>query len=242
MILTVPHFIQFLRTEYHSWRPILILSMTAIISLTLEFTGSMLSTVDYASAPAVAGARAPATGLGVQLLTLITFVLCATLFVATLRNRRHEFDPRYVVSYTNTRAKWLKAAIISASASITLRTAYRLIQIVEGYRRPVTQVERLFLVIDAVAMLVATMSLAFIPVRASGQIRIESSTRRLASEPLGSICQSRGRLLIVQSGQIKSRMTDKPSTSATPSRRVDPYQYHPSRDTVDNDDLLRDVI
>ncbi|KAK5629067.1 hypothetical protein RRF57_004782 [Xylaria bambusicola] len=238
MVLIVPRTTQVFMAEHRSWRPVLVLSMLAIMSLALEFAGCMLSTVEHAPAAVVTGARVLVTGLTVQLLALVTFVLCAILFVITLQNRRHELDPRLIVTYTTTRCKLLLAAITSATASITLRTVYRLVQIAEGFQSPIAQAERPLLIFDATAMLVATISLLFcIPVRSLGQIQVEPSTRKLASEPLGPTRQAHSQLLIAHSGQIKSLLADKLAINARSPRRVILYRYPPSRGMVNNDDL-----
>lgn len=122
MFWIVPRIVAVYGDQYRCWRPVwylLLFSVLTIVSLVLEFAGSIVSTVQDAptavcksldvysshqlliSIKVETGVRVLIAGLAVQLLALAIFVLHGILFAITLRTRQHELNPKFAFVYTS---------------------------------------------------------------------------------------------------------------------------------------------
>ncbi|KAI0601495.1 RTA1 like protein-domain-containing protein [Biscogniauxia sp. FL1348] len=191
MFLIMPRIVAVYGEEFRSWRPVWYLFLfyaLTIISLVLELTGAIVSTVQDDDDLVNTGIRILVVGLAVQIVALGIFVAHAVMFAIALRTRRHVLDPKYSYVYKNVFFKTFMVVFSVATILLILRTAYRIVEVAEGFESSIAQDETLFLVLDGTMVLIATvLLLAFFPARAFGQSWSQTSTRRLSQvqpEPL----------------------------------------------------------
>ncbi|KAI0186783.1 RTA1 like protein-domain-containing protein [Xylaria flabelliformis] len=241
MFLIVPRIVAVYGEGYHAWRPIWYLVFFFILTmatLILELAGSVLSTVWDAPATVDTGVRILIVGLAVQLVSLVIFVMHTLLFSIALRTRQHGLDPRFSHIYTS---KLFRASIIAftvATALVILRTAYRILQVAEGFQSPIAQAEVLFLVLDGGAMHVATtLLLVFYPARALGLSWSETSFRKLSRQTRRITRPEPARLLISRPSPMPDRMNMKSPMRTYSPGRVDYTAPISQRGMVDSDNL-----
>ncbi|KAI1750805.1 hypothetical protein F4782DRAFT_532090 [Xylaria castorea] len=241
MFLVVPRIVAVYGEEYHAWRPVwypVLFFILTMVSLILEITGSVLSTVLDVSTTVDTGVRILVVGLAIQLVALVIFVIHATLFAIALRTRQHGLDPRFSHIYTSTLFRVSIVAFTVATVLVILRTAYRILQVAEGFQSSIAQAEALFLVLDGGAMQIAiTLLLAFFPARALGQSWPETSLRRLSRQTRRMTRPEPARLQISRPSLVPDRMNMKsPMRTYSPGR----VNYTPpisQRGMVDSDNL-----
>ncbi|KAI0446225.1 hypothetical protein F4803DRAFT_59409 [Xylaria telfairii] len=239
MFLVVPRIVAVYGKEYHSWRPVWYLtlfSVLTVVALILEFAGSVLLTIQDAPTLVNIGARILVVGLAVQLVALIIFVIHATLFAIALRTRQHSLDPKFSYVYTSNLFKITILMFSVAAALVILRTAYRILEVAEGFRSSIAQAEVLFMVLDGAAMLIAIiLLLAFFPARALGQSWSETSIRQLSRQTRRMTRPEPARLLISRPNLVHDQMSMKSQTNSYSPRRTN--YTAPQRDMVDSDNL-----
>ncbi|KAI3342437.1 RTA1 like protein-domain-containing protein [Ustulina deusta] len=241
MFWIVPRIVAVYGDQYRCWRPVwylLLFSVLTIVSLVLEFAGSIVSTVQDAPTAVETGVRVLIAGLAVQLLALAIFVLHGILFAITLRTRQHELNPKFAFVYTSALFRLFLAAFTSTTALVILRTVYWTIQVAGGFQSSIAQDETLFLILDGgVTLIATTLLLICFPARALGQSWPETSIRRLSQEPLQPIHQAPSQLPVARPSPTYSRMNMKTSMSTYSPRRVNHYTPPPQRGMVDRDEL-----
>ncbi|KAI0813323.1 RTA1 like protein-domain-containing protein [Xylaria sp. FL0064] len=242
MFWTVPRIVAVYGEEYRSWRPfwyLLFFSVSTMVSLALEFAGSIIATVQDAPRAVETGLQVLVAGLAVQLFALVIFVLHGILFAITLRTRQHELDPKFAFVYTSTSFKLFIAAFTFTTFLISLRTGYRTVQVAEGFQSSVAQSEMLFLVLDGAVMLMAsTLLLIYFPARVLGQSWLDTPAGSLPQEPLRSIIhQVPAQPPIASPDPTYTRMSMKSSMSACSPRKAKHSVPPLQREMVDRDDL-----
>ncbi|KAI0453451.1 RTA1 like protein-domain-containing protein [Xylaria acuta] len=223
MFLIAPRIVAVYGEEYHAWRPVwylVLFSVLTMVSLILELAGSVVSIVQDVPTTVDIGVRILVAGLAVQLVALIIFVIHATLFAIALRTRQHGLDPRFSHIYTGNLFRVSIVAFTVATALVILRTAYRILQVAEGFQSTIAQAETLFLVLDAGAVhIAATLLLAFFPARVLGQSWPETSFRRLSRQTRRMTRPEPARLLISRPSPVPDQMNMKtPMRTYSPAR------------------------
>ncbi|KAI0974165.1 hypothetical protein F4678DRAFT_400953 [Xylaria arbuscula] len=235
----VPRIVRVYGEGYRSWRSIWYLLLLAVLttaSLGLELAGSIISVTQDVPAATETGVRVLVAGLAVQLAALAIFFLHGVFFAITLR--QHDLDPKFSSIYTSTSFKLFLAAFTSSATLVTLRTAYRTVQIAEGFRGPIARDEALFLILDGAVMVIAIIILlACLPVRVFGQSWPEVSVRRLSQEPLQPIRQVSVQRPVNSPVPTYSRMSAKSSMGVYSPRSANHWNPPQQREMVDSDDL-----
>jgi hypothetical protein len=134
---------------------------------------------------------------------------------------------------------WQTLAFTIATTLVVIRTAYRIVQIAEGFSSSIAQAEILFLVLDGGIMLIAAiLLLACFPARALGQSWSQTSVRRLSRKPPRPIRPARAQLPIARPSPTYNRMSLKSSISAqSPRKSSHPPTPSRGRAMVDSDSL-----
>ncbi|KAI3318036.1 hypothetical protein HD806DRAFT_354402 [Xylariaceae sp. AK1471] len=242
IFLVVPRIVAVYGEEYRTWRPawyLLLFSALTTVSFILELAGSVVSTVQPKPTMVDTGVRVLVVGLAIQLVALTIFVFHAVLFAIALRTRQHGLDPKFAPIYNSTLFKMFLAAFTVATILVVIRTAYRIVQIAEGFQSSIAQAEILLLVLDGVAMLIAViLLLACFPARALGQSWSQTSARRLSRKPPQPIRPAPAQLPIAHLSPTYNRMSIKSSTSAhSPRKSSYPPPPPRGRGMVDSDAL-----
>ncbi|KAI1428586.1 RTA1 like protein-domain-containing protein [Xylaria sp. FL1777] len=241
MFWVAPRIIAVYGEEYRSWRPVwylALLSVLTIVSLVFEFAGSIASTAQDAPIAVETGVRVIVVGLALQLVAFTIFVLHGILFAIALLTRQHGLDPKFASVYRSTPFKTFLATFTSATALVILRTAYRTIQVAEGFQSSIAQAETPFLILDGAAMLVATMLLLVcFPARALGRSWPETSTQRLSREPLRPIHHEPSQFHVTRPGPTYSRMNVNSPMHTYAPRTTNHWTPPARRAMVDTDDL-----
>ncbi|KAI1502621.1 RTA1 like protein-domain-containing protein [Biscogniauxia marginata] len=184
MFLIMPRLVAIYGEEFRSWRPVWYLFLFYVLTtlaLVLELAGAVVSTVQDDPELIDTGVRILVVGLAVQVVALATFIAHAVMFAIALRTRRHDLDPKYAYVYNNGFFKTFMVVFSIATFLLVLRTAYRIVEVAEGFESSIAQDEVIFLVLDGAMVLVATiLLLAFFPARAFGQSWSQTSARRLS--------------------------------------------------------------
>ncbi|KAI1301982.1 hypothetical protein F5Y03DRAFT_214325 [Xylaria venustula] len=237
----VPRIVRVSGEAYRSWSSVwylLLLSVMTAASLGLELAGSIVSATQNAPATVETGTRVLVAGLAVQLAALAIFVLHGVFFTITLLAKQYDLDPKFSSVYTSTSFKLFLAAFTSSATLIILRTAYRTVQIAEGFQGPIARDETLFLILDGAVMVIAIIILlACFPVRVFGQSWPELSVRRLSQEPLRPIRQVSVQRPVNSPVPAYNRMSAKSSMGVYSPRSTNHWAAPPQRGMVDSDDL-----
>ncbi|KAI1130098.1 hypothetical protein F5Y10DRAFT_263520 [Nemania abortiva] len=237
----VPRIVAIYGEQYRSWRPVwylLIFSVLTVVSLVLEFAGSVISTIRDAPTVIDTGPRLLVAGLAVQLVALIIFAMHAILFSIALRMRQRGLDPEYALIYTSGLFKSFLFALTIATALVVLRTAYRTVQIAEGFQSSIARAETLFLVLDGAAVLAsAILLLAFFPGRVFGRSWSETSIRRMSPEPRRQIYPVHDRFPISCPSQTYDPMSMKSPMSTYSPMKTNYSAPSSQRYMVDSDNL-----
>ncbi|CAJ2503031.1 Uu.00g104250.m01.CDS01 [Anthostomella pinea] len=247
MFLMMPRIVAVYGEEFRSWRPFwhpfLFYALTTV-SLVLDLVGSIVSGIQDNSDLINIGIQVLVAGLAIQLAALGIFVFHAIFFAIALRTRRHGLDPKYASVYNSRLFKMFLVAFSLATILLVVRTAYRVVEIAEGFDSSIAQDEVLFLVLDGVMVLIATLLLlGFFPARAFGQSWLQTSSRRLSQTPPRPLRPSPAQLppSARPSPTYNNRMSLKSSVSGQSPRyspRKSSYaQPPPQRNMVDSDAL-----
>ncbi|KAI0471308.1 RTA1 like protein-domain-containing protein [Xylaria cf. heliscus] len=241
VLLIAPRVVAVYGEEYYGWRPVwylIFLSILTTASLILEFTGSVVLTVQDVPTVVDTGIQILLVGLAVLLVALVIFIVHAVFFVIALRKRQHGLDPKYSHIYTSNLFRASVSASSVATSSILFRTAYQIMHLAEPLQSFPIPAELSFLLLDAAGMLIATiLLLAFIPARVFGQSWPETSFRRLARQARRMARPEPARLLISRPGPVHDQMNMK-STSRTDSPGRTNYAAPiPQREMVDSENL-----
>ncbi|KAI0482188.1 RTA1 like protein-domain-containing protein [Xylariaceae sp. FL0804] len=187
MFLVMPRIIAVYGEEFRVWRPVwypLLFNSLTTICLILEIAGVLISTVQDDSELITIGVRVLVVGLAVQLVALAIFVGHAAQFAIALRTRRHALDTQFAPVFNSSHFKAFLVAFALAITLLSARTAYRIVDIAEGYTSSIAQDETLFLVVDGVLVLLAALLLTvFFPARAFVLYWPQTSARSLSQGP-----------------------------------------------------------
>ncbi|KAI1336565.1 RTA1 like protein-domain-containing protein [Xylariaceae sp. FL0016] len=247
MFLVMPRIVKIYGDEYHSWRPVWYLFLfyaLTTVSLILQLAGILVSTVLDGSDMIDIGVRVTVVGLVIQLVAIAIFVGHAILFAIALRTRRHVLDDKYASVYSSGFYKGFMVAFSTATVLLLVRTAYRTVDIAEGYESSIAQSEALFLVLDGVMVLLSTiLLLAFFPARALGASWTQTSTRSTPLAPPRPERTSHSQVSSPHHSPHPSpayqpkyqRMSIKSTASRTPVKQQ--YPPPPQRNMVDSDAL-----
>ncbi|KAI8624853.1 hypothetical protein F5Y19DRAFT_284533 [Xylariaceae sp. FL1651] len=240
MFLVMPRIVAVYGEEYHSWRSawyLFLFSALVAVSLTLELVGSLLSTVQDKPRVVDTGIRVLVVGLAIQLVAHIIFVLHAVFFAFALRTRQHGLDPKFAPVYNGSLFRIFLTVFTIATTLIVLRTAYRIVEIAEGFQSSIAQAEELFLVLDGAAMLVAAiLLLAYFPARALGQSWSQTSARKLSQIPPRPVRPASAQLPTTDPSPTYNRMSMKSVISNKSSRKAS-HPPAPPRHMVDSEAL-----
>ncbi|KAI5923183.1 RTA1 like protein-domain-containing protein [Camillea tinctor] len=243
IFLVMPRIVAVYGEEFRSWRPawyLFLFYALTIISLVLELVGAIVSTVLDEDDLVTTGTRVLVVGLTVQIVSLAIFVAHAVMFAIALRTRRHVLDPKYSYVYTNGYFKIFMVVFSIATVLLILRTAYRIVNVAEGFESSIAQDETLFLVLDGAMVLIATvLLLTFFPARAFGQSWSQTSARRLSQvqaqppHPASPYIPSSAR-----PSPTDNRMSMKSAmTSSSPQKSQHQSPQTQQRNMVDSDAL-----
>ncbi|RYP78828.1 hypothetical protein DL771_000213 [Monosporascus sp. 5C6A] len=160
-------------SEFRTWRPSWYLpvfyGLTAV-SLVLEIAGGVVSTTNLASNAIDMGVRVLAVGVAIHLIALTIFAAHAILFAIALQTRRHVLDSAYTSVYNSRLFRAFPTGFSAAILFILLRTAFRIVVVVEGFQSSVAQPEVVFLIFDGVFVFLAgAILLALFPSRVFGR-------------------------------------------------------------------------
>ncbi|KAI0015991.1 RTA1 like protein-domain-containing protein [Xylariomycetidae sp. FL0641] len=239
MFLVVPRIVALYGEEFRTWRPtwyLFLFYALTTICLVLELAGILASTVQDDSDLIDIGVRILVVGLAFQLAALAIFVGHAILFAIALRTRRHALDPKFAAVYGSGYYKAFLTAFSTATFLLVLRTAYRIVEIAEGYMSSIAQDENLFLVLDGAMVLLAVILLAiFFPARVFGHYWPQTSTRRLSQTPPRPLRTTPVQLSSTRpSPTYDPRMSLKSTVASNSPRRIPPP---PNRNMVDSEAL-----
>ncbi|KAI1270775.1 hypothetical protein F5Y18DRAFT_414370 [Xylariaceae sp. FL1019] len=246
IFLTMPRIVAVYGEEYRSWRPNWYLYLFAAlfgISFVLELAGSLVSTIHDDNDQIDTGIQVAVAGLAIQLATLIIFIVHGVCFAIALRTRQHGLDPKFAAIYNSKLYSITIALFVISIIAIIIRTAYRLVDVAEGYASSIAQNEELFLVLDGFLMLLAIILLLIgFPARALGQAWVQTSPRRLSQKPPRPIRPAPPSLLpSARPSPTFNRMSMKSSVSNSSPRKASypppPPPPPAQRGMVDSDAL-----
>ncbi|KAI1327209.1 hypothetical protein F5Y16DRAFT_200209 [Xylariaceae sp. FL0255] len=244
MFLVVPRIVAVYGEEYRSWRPtwysVLFGILTAIIFV-LELAGGVLSTVRSEQSQINTGVQLLSAGLAIQLVALLIFVFHGVFFMIALKTRSHGLDPKFAAVYNSKLFAISVTLFVLATAALILRTAYRTVEIAEGYGSSIAQNEVLFLVLDGLFVLLATLLILIgFPARALGAAWSQSSPRRSSQRPPRPVRPPTTLASSARTSPTYNRMSMKSHVS-NPSPRKASYPRPPPmpqpRGLVDSDAL-----
>ncbi|KAI0110860.1 RTA1 like protein-domain-containing protein [Nemania sp. FL0031] len=242
MFSIVPRIVTIYGEEYRSWRPVwyfILFSVLTVLSFSLELAGSVVSTTQDTPDMVNIGNRLLVAGLAVQLIALVIFAVHATLFSIALRTRQHGLDPEFSPIYRSRLFISFLFGFTTATILVVVRTAYRTVQIAEGFKSSIAQTETPFLVLDgAFVFAAAVLLLAFFPARAFGRSWSEISIQLVSREQQRPIyfpgpVQSP----VAYPSQNYNPMSTKPPISTSSPRKANFSAPSSQRDMVDSDNL-----
>ncbi|GAP89516.1 putative rta1 domain protein [Rosellinia necatrix] len=241
MFLVVPRIVAVYGEEYRSWRPVwypIVLCILTLMSLVLELAGSLVLIVHDIPTTVDTGARVLVIGLVVQLIALAIFVFHTVLFAIALRTRQHGLDPGFAPIYTSRLFKIFLASFSLTTILVVLRTAYRTVQIAEGFRSYIARAETPFFILDGAAMLIAAiLLLACFPAKALGRAWSEPSVYRISRKPPEPIGAVPTQLQLTHPGPPYNRIRTEPSSSAYSPRQPEYPMPCSQKGMVDSDSL-----
>ena len=136
------------------------------LSLLLQaIGGGMASTESNNHQSVIPGDNIMIAGLAFQVFTLGVFILICTDFaVRTLRNtQRHgaseTFDASHAVLRRSLRFRGFVVALALATICIFIRSVYRVIELSQGWNGSLIKVQRYFIVLEGVMVLIAVLAL-----------------------------------------------------------------------------------
>ncbi|KAI0881831.1 RTA1-domain-containing protein [Annulohypoxylon maeteangense] len=242
MFLVMPQIVTVYGDEFRSWRPgwySYLFYALSTVSVVLELVGGILSTIRDDSGDIDTGVPILIAGLAIQLFALAIFIFHAILFAIAVRTRHHALDIKFAGIYNSGSFKIFLLAFSLATLLLVVRTAYRLVVVAEGYGSSIAQSEILFLVLDGLMVLLASLLLlVFFPGRVLPDSQPQTMTRRISKTPLRPI-----RPAPYESPSTHHSPTYNPSSvrssqhNYSPRKMQYPVQPPPQGGMVDSDAL-----
>ncbi|KAI0164311.1 RTA1 like protein-domain-containing protein [Hypoxylon sp. FL1284] len=241
IFLVIPHIVAVYGDDFGSWRPVwyqFLLHGLTVVSAVLELGGVLVSVMQDSGGGANTGVHVLATGIAIQLVALAIFIGHAMLLAITIRVRIHRLETKFDWIYNSVSFKAFLLAFSFATILLTIRTAFRIIAIAEGYESSIAQSETLLLVLDGLMVLLAILALlVFFP----GRILGSSWSQTSAPKPSRTV-PLRTQVPAYELPSARNTPTYKQMGNAPPIVMYTPRRTHyaeplPQRNMVDSDSL-----
>ncbi|KAF2683767.1 RTA1-domain-containing protein [Lentithecium fluviatile CBS 122367] len=130
-----------------------------LVALVLQATGAAIAAGNDDAAKMDLGIHVGQAGLAWHLANIVVFVGLGGRFAWTVWRNRGEWDVKFVELQRAKRFMWFLISLAVATLCIFVRTAYRVIELSEGFQSALSKNETLFMVLEAAMVLIAVTCL-----------------------------------------------------------------------------------